>query len=74
MAQALAELCADTIANPLKEIQTDHEVFQKTITNKEKKKTAMSREMKNTHAEQISLGIQYLVDKTVLLQRLSGDK
>lgn len=51
MAQALAELCADTIANPLKEIQTDRKVFQKTIANKEKKKIAMSREMRNTHAE-----------------------
>lgn len=73
MAQALAELCADPIANPLKEIQTDHKAFQKTITKK-KRKSAMLREMKNIHADQISLGIQYLGDKIVLFQRLSGNK
>lgn len=42
MAQALAELCADTIANPLKEIQTDHKVFQKTTTKKKRKEKKIS--------------------------------
>ena len=38
MAQALAELCSDTVANPLKKIQIDHKAFQKTIINKERGK------------------------------------
>lgn len=74
MAQALAELCAGTTANPLKEIQTDHKAFQKTLIKKRRRKPAMLREMKNIHADQINLGIQYLVDKITLFQKPPGNE